>query len=263
LQQYIYVTDDGDATHAPQVLAYPMGVSNPAPVASVTLTDTPEGVAVDSTGKVYVALWNSGTVVVFKPGLRSPTPVRTLASPDLYRPEGVAIDEQDAVYVSSHCQTPGCESFVAKFQPGTNSNPSKISAPAGDAVHGVAARNGYLYMNLSQSVGGAVTQYVNGVQQNWMLMLGSSTGVALDNTGNIYVANIGLLQGYTPPSHQAFRSENEGQCAVRFVGRGSDGSIYAPVNGVGWAAVVGWPAGSSTQYSITTGLTTPVGAAAD
>jgi hypothetical protein len=181
----------------------------------------------------------------------------------LYRPEGVAIDEHDAVYVSSHCETPGCESFVAKFQPGTNSNPSETPAPAGDAVHGVAARNGYLYMNLSQGVGGAVAQYLNGVAQNWEVVLGSSTGVALDNDGNIYVANIGLLQEYTPPSHQVVRSENEGQCAVRFVGRGSDGSIYAPINGVGWASVVVWPAGSSTQYSITTGLITPVGAAAD
>jgi|GEM_PF-2920068 len=98
-QSDVYVTDAFNQ----RVFAYPAGVAEPAPAASVVTPGIPGGIATDPAGDVYVAV-NEGTplsaIVEYAPGLRSI--VTELSGPQLgfssFR--DVAIDERGNLYVS-------------------------------------------------------------------------------------------------------------------------------------------------------------------
>lgn len=258
--KYVYVTDAAEKA----LLVYPAGVINPAPIRTVSLGDTPEGVAVDSTGKVYVALYNTSTIDVFAPGAGSPTPLRTITN-DINRPYGLAIDVNDELYVSSHCQSAsGCQgTYVAEFTLGANKAFRRILAPATAGLEGIAVRNGTLFMDVYGSLGGIVVQYIDGKQTGlYIPPVASCAGVAIDNNGNLFAASGGALAEFAPPSYAYVTLAQYPSEAIRLIGRGSDGSIYVPFYGSSPSVVV-WSNGSQTPYTITNGLSEPMGAAAD
>src|SRR6185312_16548213 len=82
--RYVYVTDRGNG----QLLVYPYGVSNPAPIRSIPL-DSPLGVAVDPTGSVYVAQWAESQISVFNDGATAQTGTITA---DVDRPTSITAD---------------------------------------------------------------------------------------------------------------------------------------------------------------------------
>lgn len=257
--KYVYVTDAVKQA----LIVYPAGTANPAPIRTVPLGDTPEGVAVDSTGKVYVALFNTSTVDVFSSGAGSPTPLRTVTN-DINRPDGVAIDENDDLYVSSHCQSACQGTYVAEFPAGSGKLSARIYAPPTTGIEGIAVRNGMLFMDVYNSVGGTVVQYKDGQPTGlYVPPVASCAGIALDDNGNLFAASAGTLTEYASPDYTnnvlnfAYPSE-----AIRLIGRGSDGSIYVPLYGDSPKVVV-WQNGQQLPYTITNGLSKPEGAAAD
>ncbi len=257
-QKYIYV---GDAKNK-QLLVYPEGVSNPSPIRTIPLGDTPQGVAVDGNGHVFVALLNTSTIDVFSHGATSL--VRTITN-GIYKPEGVAVDERDWLYVASHCETACKSGYVAEFKPDSDTVNAQINAPANFAIEDVAVHNGVVFIDMYESVGGFAQEYIAGQPVGVPIGLATCSGLALDNAGNLYAANAATLSVYAPPSYVPIKDTYYGPYAsIRFVGRGNDGTIYVPIVGRSPSVVI-LPAGSQPSYVITAGLanTAPLGVGAD
>ncbi len=261
-QKYIYV---GDAKND-QLVVYPQGVSNPSPIRTVPLGDSPNGIAVDGNGHVFVALWNTSTVAVYSRGATSL--VRTITT-GIYKPTGVAIDENNVLYVASHCQNPGQPAYVAEYEPGSGTpETAQLVAPAGDGIDGVAVRNNVAFLDVERGVGGFAIEYLGGQQKQLQIGLAVGSGLALDNAGNLYAANAATLSEFAPPSYLDVHDTYYGPGAgIRYVGRGGDGTIYAPYGAPAGATptVVVTPSNGQPSYTITDGLSAsaPSGAAAD
>ncbi len=261
-QKYIYV---GDAKND-QLLVYPQGVSNPSPIRTVPLGDSPNGIAVDGSGHVFVALWNTSTVAVFSRGATSL--VRTIST-GIYKPTGVAVDENNVLYVASHCQTVGQPAYVAEFEPGSDTpDTTQLVAAQGDAIDGVAVRNDVAFLDVDRGAGGLAILYSKGQPTQVQIGLAVGSGLALDNAGNLYAANAATLSEFAPPSYQNVHDTYYGTGAgIRYVGRGGDGTIYAPYGSPKGTTptVVVTPTNGQPSYTITDGLSasSPSGAAAD
>jgi hypothetical protein len=259
-QKYIYV---GDAKNE-QLLVYPEGVSNPSPIRTIPLGDAPQGLAVDGNGNVFVALLNTSTIDVFSHGATSL--VRTITN-GIYKPEGVAIDERNWLYVASHCQS-GCKSgYVAEFKPDSDSATAQINAPPNFAIEGVAVHNGVVFIDIYESVGGFAQEYVSGRPKGRPIALAACAGLALDNAGTLYAANGSTLSVYAPPSYAPTKNTYYG-AGIHLIGRGNDGTIYVPSPGTSPStspSVVVLPTGSQSSYVITAGLANaaPFGVGAD
>jgi hypothetical protein len=254
--KYIYV---GDAKQQ-LLLVYPAGVADPAPIREVPLGDVPQGIATDGRGNVYVALFNSSTVDEFSRG--ATTLVKTITN-DIYKPTGVAVDERGTLYVASHCQS-SCETaYVAEFVRGSDTAAPIVDAPASYGVEGIAVRHNVLFMDIYNGPGAFAARYVGGSYTGLKIPLAGCAGLALDDSGNLLAASAGALATYAPPSYDPVKSVDYiPDDVIRYVGRGTDGSIYVPLDG-GSPAVMVLPSGSQAPYAITTGLVAPLGAAAD
>lgn len=254
--KYIYV---GDAKQK-SLLVYPAGVADPAPIRKVPLGDVPQGIAIDGSGNVYVALFGTSTVDEFSRGATAL--VRTIVK-GIYKPTGVAIDERGTLYVASHCQSACQAAYVAEFEEGSNTASKLVHAPASYAIEGVAARHHVLFMDIYNGPGAFAEEYVGGRDTGFKIALAGCAGLALDDSENLFAANAGTLSTYAPPSYNPVKNVDYGQGdAIRFVGRGSDGSIYLPMVGNSPAVMV-LPVGAEAPYAITTGLVAPLGVSAD
>ncbi len=256
-QKYIYV---GDAKNE-QLLVYPEGVLNPSPIRTIPLGDVPQGVAVDGNGHVFVALLNTSTIDVFSHGATSL--VRTITN-GLYKPQGLAVDERNWLYVASHCETACKSGYVAEFKPDSDTVTAQINAPENFAIEGVAVHNRVVFIDMYDSAGGFAQEYVAGQPTGNPIGLAACSGLALDNAGNLYAANAATLSVYAPPSYKPIKDTYYG-ASIRFIGRGNDGTIYVPFTGTPSPSVVVLPAGSQSSYAITAGLANaaPLGVGAD
>ncbi len=116
----IYVADRGDLGAIRQtasVFVYSAGSNgNVAPVATISGSDTglflPYGIAVDSSGKIYVTDYFVQSVFVYSPGSNgNVTPIATISglSTGLFFPLGVAVDSSGKIYVA---ECPACAAGV-------------------------------------------------------------------------------------------------------------------------------------------------------
>jgi sugar lactone lactonase YvrE len=90
--------------------ANPSGLVTESPAATITGTatglDRPQGVAVDATGKIYVANGLSSSITVYAPnpsGTIDEAPLATIAGPNtgLSGPDGIALDASGNIYVTN------------------------------------------------------------------------------------------------------------------------------------------------------------------
>jgi sugar lactone lactonase YvrE len=220
----IYVADNG----ATAVFAYPAlgsstGPLNEAPIATIsgisTGLNSPEGMALDSSGKIYVA--DNGAVSVFVypalvtsgTGSLDEAPIADISGPatDLASPVGIALDSSRNIYVADSVATnvfvyPAGSNGDAAFGSATISTTvtTGLSSPAGIALDS----NGKIYVadNGSATAPPSVYVYPAGSNANAVPIatiagtntdLSSPEGVAVDSTsGRIYVADLGAESVY-------------------------------------------------------------------
>ena len=183
----IYVTNAGSDPSGSSVTVYPpqagsTGTLNEAPIAMISGANTglafsfefPAGIALDSSGKIYVANDQggpsaTGTVTVYSPlgsdtGTLDEMPTATLGNSDtgLYFPVAVAFDSSGSIYVANQSSLEGGSGVdsVTIYPAGTNGNVAPTA-----------------------TISGAGTG------------LASPASLALDASENIYVANDDLGGG--------------------------------------------------------------------
>jgi sugar lactone lactonase YvrE len=308
----IFVGDDYDVT------AYPIDASGDvAPTAVTTDMAVPSGIARDASGRIYVTNNATNTVTVYAAGANGNVPpIATIggAKTQLSDPTGIALDASGKIYVLNRADNR--KRNIKVYPPlGTNTgilNEAPITDIAGsktrlDDPTGIALDSqGNIYVanilggpvvpNTEDS--GTVTVYAAGSSGNIApiaTISGAATGlaypagIALDSSGNIYVAN--ELTGNTSSSLEDYPSitvypagskgnaspiaviagDNTGLDYPQGIALDSGGNLYAK----GYVEYVGdtinaYPAGSNGNVSpaativgADTGLDGPDGIALD
>ena len=241
-----------------------------APVAGSATTsplDGPSGVAVDSSGNIYVAdtgnnrvekVTPSGTLSVIAGTTSAGVSVPGVATRSpLDAPQGVAVDSSGNVYIAdtgNNCiekVTPsGTLSVVAgKCGPARASTPPAtgggatavgLDGPAGVAVD--AAGNIYIAdtnnsliekvsgTSLSVVAGSSNTSLPEASGPGWAtsMQLGNPQGVAVDSAGNVYVADTGnsLIERVTTSGYLSVLNEYQG-CGPTGVALDSYGDVFS------------------------------------
>ncbi len=268
----IYVADDGLDRDGPgsvfvyAALGSSTGLLNEIPTATIGGSNTglqrPAGIALDSSGKIYVAddgLDGDGPGSVFvypalggSTGLLNETPTATISgsTTGLTYPEGIALDSSSKIYVADE-----------------------------------DAASVFVYPALGSSIGlldETPTATISGSDTG----LSSPFGIALDSSGNIYVADFFTASVNIFPAGSnadaapiaTISGSNTGLQRPAGIALDSNGDVYVVddgPSGVGPDSVFAYPAlGSSTGLldeapsaaitaAVTTGLKSPLGIALD
>ncbi|WP_205877789.1 DUF3592 domain-containing protein [Mycobacterium camsae] len=188
----IYVTDHDPASDSGRLWVFTLGetdgrsdiiVNGVKPLAQL---HSPGGVAVDSTGSVYVAESVSGRVLRFGPGVASST--EFFKSPDDGSVTDVAVDSADNVYVSDSKR-----SRVWKIPTHGDGTPKQVAAeflahPQGLAVD--AAGNLYVADSGNKRVLKFAADLTEATEVP-LDHLDNPYGVAVDSRGQVYVTDNG------------------------------------------------------------------------
>ncbi len=209
----IYVADLGSSEALPQippsVFVYPAGSNgNAAPIATISGSNTglrgPIGMAVDSSGKIYAAGYNSNTgysVLVYAAGSNgNVAPIATISGSNtgLIGPIGTAVDSSGKIYVANDGIY---NDFGVEIVP-----PSVLVYPAGS--------NGNV----------APTATISGSNTG----LNLPVGIAVDSSGNTYVTD-GGPDGGGPASVFVYAAGSNGNVASIATISGRNTGLSAPV----------------------------------
>jgi hypothetical protein len=262
----IYVTQDVGILDPPlpsKILRFSTtadGVADPASTITGPNDVVFNGLAVDGTGSLYVggAIFNGGgEVLVYAPGTSgTPTPTRTITIPVLSvgvnTPPAIsalAVDSSGNIYVSSTVVVNGLEYLGISIFPPTASGdvaPTKVIAGNATDIFPVGFGAGQFAVDSADNIyiaGGSLqdpdailifdssstgnvppTNTLSGSNT----MIDDVTGVALDDAGNIYVAN-GNVMGSTP-SILEFSAGSTGNVAPIRILSGSATTMVSPGN---------------------------------
>ncbi len=303
----IYVTDDG-APGAPSVLVYSAGSNgNVAPIdaisGSITSLSYPQGIAVDSGGKIYVADYGADKVLVYSAGSNgNVAAIDSIGGSNtgLSSPTGLALDSASKIYAADDGASGYGPGSVLVYSSGSNGNVAPLDTISTTATTGLSYAQGiavdsggqiYVADDGPGGVGfGSVFVYAAGSNAGTApiaTISGTDTGlvepkgIALDTNGNIYVTDFveAAVFVYPPLAISGTGQLNEVPIAVidgssanlhmpEGIAVDSGGEIY--VVDYGTRSVVVFSAGSNgsvapiaTISGTNTSLRTPVGLALD
>lgn len=256
----IYVLNGGDSG---KITVYPplaasTGILNEAPIAAIggsnTLLDRPASIAVDASGDIYVAnqhggpigpgnIYAPGGVTIYHSGSNgnvAPTATIVGAATGLVDPLGIALDSSGNIYVSNSAGafygtvTLTFDASVTVYSAGTAGNVAPI-----------------------KTISGPITG------------LGSSAGIALDSSGNLYTGGFASGVGATVNSYAAGSNGNvppltsivgrdTGLAGPGGIALDSAGNLYVSNNGggpTGGGSITSYPPGSSGDAPPATTIT--------
>ncbi len=221
----IYVTDSG----ATSVFVYPplgssTGPLDEVPNATISGSDTgllyPQGIALNSSGNIYVGDWYAASVFVYPGGSNgnvapSSATISTTMTTALGSPEGVALDSSGNIYAADcpACYGESGSASVMVYPAGSNGNAAPSATISGDSTglnypYGIAVdSSGNVYLADEGTIGqdgGSIPPSVfvypagsHGDVAPTAQITGTNTGldtpfgIAVDSSGNIYVADDG------------------------------------------------------------------------
>jgi sugar lactone lactonase YvrE len=183
--------NDFYAQSSPEVLNFtvtdpPLSLVSSEQLDAFANAGTPDGVAVDSAGDVFLADTAGGQVLEYTPaGTRSVVPFSGLVAPN-----GVAVDSYGNIYVSDSAANQVYEygarigQLTLSFEgltPGTLNDPGKVALGETGSVYVADTGNNRVLVLGSDSIPSVVAA----------AGLSSPKGVAVDAAGNIYIADSG------------------------------------------------------------------------
>ena len=227
------------------------GAIDPAQLGTIGENLSPQGVAVDSGGNVYVADGNSKQVLKFAPGSSTGIPVLT----GLTEPQGVAVDAVGNVYVADI----GAGKVLQAAANGTLQNVgSGLVQPSGVALDG----NGNIYIaDAGQSKLVTVSSDLS-LQRTLGSGFTTPAAVAVDGGFNIFVADPGATTVTKISPSGSSTVINTGAITPAGVAVDAAGNLY--VSDAGAQTVIELPVASgSSPHTVVANLTTPNGLALD
>jgi len=287
----IYVANAG----APGVSVYqPLGSStgllNETPIATISGSNTgllyPQGIAVDSSGNIYVADESAASVFVYPPlasstGLPNESPIATISGLDtgLSSPEGIALDSSLNIYVADESA-----SSVFVYPPLASSSGLPNEAPIATisgidtgliSPYGIAldsttgkiyvadalATGVFVYPALGKSVGlpdevplVTITGSKTGLSYPQGIALDSSDDIYVADTSSVFVYSAGSKGNAAPSSATISTTMTTGLGWPQGIALDSSGKIYMADDGPGAngpGSVFVYPAGSKANAAPT------------
>jgi hypothetical protein len=264
VQRQVYVSDDGTN----RVTAYPANVNHPKAV--LTITDgvsSPQGVAVDSSGVLYVAngYGGSNNLTEYEPDATQPFQTITTG---ISAPTSVAVDSQATLYVANR-SFPMQLAWVSEYAKGSSAPTKTIDFPKGNlaTIRGIAVDASLnLYANFgSNSSARKVFKFPAGSTHGVDLGLeGLGTladGLAVDAGGNLYVGLPSGIAVFPPGSTKATRMISAGISSPGLFSVDPAGALYVPNQGTRNGDVLEFAAGDKHAQSTIRGFESPAGAA--
>jgi len=199
----VFVASQGGSNGA--VYAFnPDGATRPLQTIVAGISE-PTGIALDSTGTLYVANSGNNTVAAYAAGTTSPS--KTLTD-GISAPQGVAVGTDGTIYVANEGSSPSAGSgTVTEYPSGKNSPSATLSLTGYDAFAAAldAANNLYVSWFSTNDYSIKIYRYAPGSKQGTDLKLdlapGSfpAYGLTFDKSGDLVLAYENLNHG--PPKY--------------------------------------------------------------
>jgi hypothetical protein len=199
----VYVASQNSSTGA--VYAFnPNGDTKPLETILAGIAE-PMGIALDTTGTLYVANSANSTVTAYAAGTTSPK--RTLSA-GISAPQGVAVGSDGTVYVASEGSNPSAGTgTVTEYPSGTNTPSATLSLPGYDAFATALHASNDLYVSWFSTSDYAIKIYryapgsTQGSDLKFDLTPGSfpAYGLTFDKSGDLLLAYENLTHG--PPKY--------------------------------------------------------------
>ena len=231
------------------------------PIPAITLASSglnqPLGVAVDTSGNVYIADSGNGAI---KEWNASTQQVTTLVSTGLAYPTGVAVDGSGNVYIADYGDS-AVKEWNASTQQVTTLVSSGLSNETGVAVDG----SGNVYIadcgNYAIKEWNASTQQVTTLVSSGLVY---PRGVAVDAVGNVYIAdtNDNAIKGWSVSTQQVATLVSSGLSSPSGVAVDNSGNVYIADSGNN--AIKEWSAATQQVTTlVSVGLSYPYQVAVD
>ncbi len=219
--------------------------------------NTPEGLAVDASGDVFIADSSDFVIKEYDPSTQQ---VTTLVSSGLSDPAGVAVDALGNVYIADTFNN-AIKEYSPATQQVTTLVSSGLTGPEGVAVD--ATGNVFI----ADTGHDAIKEYNPATQQVTTLVstgLDSPEGLAVDASGNVYIADTvnNAIKEYSPATQQVTTLVSSGLNNPEGVAVDASGNVF--IADTFDSAIKEYnPSTQQVTTLVSSGLTGPEGVAVD